>query len=162
MANYFSKRLHTFNTNRNSMKKVKQILEEKGTMIFTVHPAMRVYDAIRVMGENNVGSVLVMEGDRLLGILTERDYARKVVLQGKFSADTYVHEIMTPHPGLFTVSPDESIEDCMHVMTDNKVRHLPVMENGQLLGLISIGDVVSMYISQQKDIIDNMTNYLYR
>jgi CBS domain-containing protein len=144
------------------MKKVKHILEEKGSMIFTVHPAMRVYDAIRVMGENNVGSVLVMEGDRLLGILTERDYARKVVLQGKFSADTYVHEIMTPHPGLYSVTPHDSIEDCMHVMTDNKVRHLPVIENGQLLGLISIGDVVSMYISHQKDIIDNMTSYLYR
>lgn len=144
------------------MKKVKQILEEKGNLIYTVHPAMRVYDAIRVMGENNVGSVLVMEGDRLMGILTERDYARKVVLQGKYSANTYVHEIMTPHPGLHTVSPDDSIEECMHVMTDHKVRHLPVMENGQLVGMISIGDVVSMYISQQKDIIENMTSYLYR
>lgn len=144
------------------MKKVKQILEEKGNLIYTVHPAMRVYDAIRVMGENNVGSVLVMEGDRLMGILTERDYARKVVLQGKYSANTYVHEIMTPHPGLHTISPDDSIEECMHVMTDHKVRHLPVIENGQLVGMISIGDVVSMYISQQKDIIENMTSYLYR
>ena len=144
------------------MKKVKHILETKGKMIYTVHPAMRVYDAIRVMGENNVGAVLVMEGDRLLGILTERDYARKVVLQGKFSAETYVHEIMTPHPGLHTVSPDESIEDCMHLMTDHKVRHLPVLENGQLQGIISIGDVVSMYIGQQKDIIEDMTKYIYR
>ncbi|MBK8567968.1 MAG: CBS domain-containing protein [Saprospiraceae bacterium] len=144
------------------MKKVKHILAEKGKMIFTVHPAMRVYDAIRVMGENNVGSVLVMEGERLLGILTERDYARKVVLVGKFSADTYVHEIMTPHPGLFVVSPNDSIEECMAVMTEHKVRHLPVMDNGQLQGIISIGDVVSMYIQQQKEIIEDMTQYIYR
>jgi CBS domain-containing protein len=144
------------------MKKVKHILEEKGRMIFTVHPAMRVYDAIRVMGENNVGSVLVMEGDQLLGILTERDYARKVVLQGKFSAETYVQEIMTPHPGLHVVSPHESIEGCMKLMTEQKVRHLPVLENGQLQGIISIGDVVSMYIQQQKEIIEDMTQYIYR
>ncbi len=144
------------------MKKVKHILEEKGKMIYTVHPAMRVYDAIRVMGENNVGSVLVMEGDRLIGILTERDYARKVVLEGKFSATTFVQEIMTPHPGLFIVNPNDSIEDCMQIMTDHKVRHLPVMENGQLQGLISIGDVVSMYIHHQKEIIEDMTKYIYR
>lgn len=144
------------------MKKVKHILAQKGRMIFTVQPEMRVYEAIRVMGENNIGSVLVMKDEKLVGILTERDYARKVVLQGKFSANTFVHEIMTPHPGLHTMQPEDSIESCMHVMTHNKVRHLPIMENGQLIGLISIGDVVSMYIGVQKDIIDDMTSYLYR
>ncbi len=144
------------------MKKVKHILEQKGRRIFTVNPEMRVYEAIRVMGENNIGSVLVMEGEQMVGILTERDYARKVVLQGKFSANTFVHEIMTPHPGLYTVKPDDSIESCMQIMTNNKVRHLPVLENGQLLGLVSIGDVVSLYIGQQKDIIEDMTSYLYR
>ncbi len=144
------------------MKNVKQILAQKGNMIFTVKPNLTVYEAIRVMGEHNVGSVLVMEGDQLVGILTERDYARKVVLKGKFSADLFVREIMTPHPGLTVVGPDMSIEDCMEIMTSKKVRHLPVMENGKLLGLISIGDVVSMYISHQQDIIEDMTSYLYR
>lgn len=144
------------------MKKVKHILEQKGNFVHTVSPGLRVYDAIRVMGENNVGSVLVMEGDKLLGILTERDYARKVVLQGKFSADMFVHEIMTPHPGLRTVTPNTGIEDCMHIMTENKVRHLPVMENDKLLGMVSIGDVVFTYINEQRDIIEDMTSYLYR
>ncbi len=144
------------------MKKVKHILEQKGERIYTVKPEMRVYEAIRVMGENNIGSVLVMDGEQMVGILTERDYARKVVLQGKFSANTFVHEIMTPHPGLHTVTPNDSIEDCMHIMTNHKVRHLPVLDNGHLHGLVSIGDVVSMYIGQQKDIIEDMTSYLYR
>lgn len=131
-------------------------------MIFTVQPSLTVYDAVRVMGENNIGSVLVMEGDELLGILTERDYARKVVLKGKYSADTFVHEIMTPHPGLRTVTPETKVEECMEIMTKNKIRHLPVMDGqGKLLGLISIGDVVFNYINQQQDIIENMTNYLY-
>ncbi|MBK9012897.1 MAG: CBS domain-containing protein [Saprospiraceae bacterium] len=144
------------------MKKVKHILEQKGSFIYIVSPNLRVYDAIRVMGEHNIGSVLVMEDERLVGILTERDYARKVVLQGKFSANTFVHEIMTPHPGLHTVTPNDSIEDCMQLMTAQKVRHLPVLENGKLLGLISIGDVVFAYIDQQRDIIEDMTNYIHR
>ncbi|MBI1227306.1 MAG: CBS domain-containing protein [Bacteroidetes bacterium] len=144
------------------MKTVKQILAQKGNMIFTVKPNLTVYEAIRVMGEHNVGSVLVMDGDQLVGILTERDYARKIVLKGKYSADTYVHEIMTPHPGLTVVEPYTSIEDCMEIMTQKKVRHLPVMEKGKLLGLISIGDVVSTYINHQQDIIENMTSYIYR
>ncbi len=144
------------------MKNVKHILEEKGNMIFTVKPNLTVYEAIRVMGERNIGSVLVMEGDQLVGILTERDYARKVVLKGKFSADMFVYEIMTPHPGLTTVEPATSIEECMEIITAKKVRHLPVMENGKLIGLISIGDVVFMYINHQQDIIEDMTSYLYR
>lgn len=131
-------------------------------MIYTVRPDMTVYEAIRVMGENNVGSVLVMEHEHMVGILTERDYARKIVLQGKFSADTFVHEIMSPHPGLVTASPDDTIEHCMQVMTEQKIRHLPVLQNGDLQGLISIGDVVSMYISQQKEIIETMTSYIYK
>ncbi|MBI5915722.1 MAG: CBS domain-containing protein [Bacteroidetes bacterium] len=145
------------------MKKVKHILEQKGNLIYTVSPGLTVYEAIRVMGENSIGSVLVMDDDhQLVGILTERDYARKVVLQGKFSANTYVHEIMTPHPGLHTVSPEAPIEECMVMMTNQKIRHLPVLEDDRLLGLISIGDVVSAYIHQQKEIIEDMTSYLYR
>ena len=144
------------------MKNVNQILAQKGNHIYTVKPSLTVYDAIRVMGEHNIGAVLVMEEERLLGILTERDYARKVVLKGKFSANTFVHEIMTPHPGLTVVEPGTSIEDCMKIMTEKKIRHLPVMQNDQLLGLISIGDVVFMYISHQQDIIEDMTSYLYR
>ncbi|MCF8243951.1 MAG: CBS domain-containing protein [Saprospiraceae bacterium] len=144
------------------MKNVRHILSQKGNMIFAVKPNLTVYEAIRVMGEQNIGSVLVMEDDQLVGILTERDYARKVVLKGKFSADMFVHEIMTPHPGLTTVEPETSIEECMEIITAKKVRHLPVMENGKLIGLISIGDVVFMYINHQQDIIEDMTSYLYR
>jgi CBS domain-containing protein len=145
------------------MKNVKQILEEKGNLIFTVAPGLTVYDAVRVMGENNIGSVLVMDGDQLVGILTERDYARKVVLKGKYSADTYVHEIMTPHPGLRTVTPETKVEECMEIMTKHRIRHLPVMDTeGSLLGLVSIGDVVFNYINHQQEIIENMTNYLYQ
>ena len=144
------------------MKKVKHILEKKGNPIYAVSPEKRVYEAIRVMGENNIGSVLVLEDNQLVGILTERDYARKVVLQGKFSANTFVHEIMTPHPGLFTVSPESTIDECMAIMSEHKIRHLPVLENGHLVGMISIGDVVTAYINHQKDIIEDMTKYIHR
>lgn len=144
------------------MKTVKQILENKGEFIYTVNPNLTVYEAIRVMGEHNIGSVLVMEDEKLVGILTERDYARKIVLKGKFSATTFVHEIMTPHPGLHTVTLESDIEDCMKIMSQYTIRHLPVLdENGNLHGIISIGDVVSNYINQQKEIIEDMTTYLY-
>lgn len=143
------------------MRNVRHILKQKGNTIYSVKPGLTVYEAIREMGVHNIGSVLVMENDELLGILTERDYARKVVLKGKFSADTYVHEIMTPHPGLSTVTPETSIEACMDIITKRKVRHLPVMENGKLIGVISIGDVVFTYIDQQQDIIEGMTSYIY-
>ncbi len=144
------------------MKKVHDILQQKGSNYFAVSPEITVYEAIRVMGENSVGSVLVLENDKLAGILTERDYARKVVLKGKYSASTYVKEIMTPHPGLFTVTPNTAIESCMALMSERKIRHLPVMEGEEIKGIISIGDVISMYIQHQREIIEEMTNYLHQ
>ncbi|MEK7256869.1 MAG: CBS domain-containing protein [Bacteroidota bacterium] len=143
------------------MKNVKHILQAKGNNIVSVSPDIKVYDAIHTMGENNVASVLVMEDGELIGILTERDYARKVVLQGKFSATTYVREIMTPHPGLITVTPATSVEECMQMMTENRIRHLPVLDGGKIKGVISIGDVVFAMLNEQKDIIEDMTKYLY-
>jgi CBS domain-containing protein len=144
------------------MKKVKHILQLKGRRVYSVPPQVKVYDAIRVMGENNIGSVLVIDEDGMVGILTERDYARKVVLQGRFSANTYVHEIMTPFSDMITVSPETDIDTCMELMTANRIRHLPVIENGVIAGMISIGDVVYQVITKQKEIIEDMTNYLYR
>jgi len=144
------------------MQQVKNILQNKGSHYFFVSPNILVYEAMRVMGEKNISSVLVMENEVLMGILTERDYARKVVLKGKFSATTFVHEIMTPHPGLTTVNPETTIEECMEIMTTQKIRHLPVLEEGRVAGIVSIGDVVYSIIRYQKDIIEDMTNYLYR
>jgi CBS domain-containing protein len=144
------------------MKKVKNILQNKGSHYVSVTPDILVYDAIRVMGENKIGSVLVMERDKLVGILTERDYARKVVLQGRYSANTYVREIMTPHPGLTTVTPETSLEECMKLMTQRKIRHLPVLEENEVAGIVSIGDVLYTVIQEQELIIEDMTNYLYR
>ncbi len=144
------------------MKNVKNILQKKGRHFHAVSPNILVYEAIKVMGENNIGSVLVLEDGQLVGILTERDYARKVVLQGRYSANTYVKEIMTPHPGLVIVHPETSVEECMELMTEHRIRHLPVVDHNQIAGVISIGDVVFTLMKQKDLIIEDMTNYLYR
>ena len=144
------------------MKNVRNILQKKGSHYHAVRPDILVYEAIKVMGENNIGSVLVLEDGHLVGILTERDYARKVVLQGRYSANTYVKEIMSPHPGLVTVHPDTSVEECMELMTAHRVRHLPVVEKNNIAGVISIGDVMFTLMKQKDLIIEDMTNYLYR
>jgi len=122
------------------MKIIKDILKAKGHEVYTISPDATVYEALSLMAEKNVGALVILEGETLEGLISERDYARKVILKGKFSKDTPVHEIMSGEP--VTVTLDHDLEQCMELMTDKRVRHLPVVEEGRLLGIISIGDVV--------------------
>ena len=138
--------------------KVSDILKSKTSNIFSVSGQSSVYDAIKVMGEKNIGALLIMEEEKLTGILSERDYARKVVLQGKASRETKVAEIMTTN--VFTVTPDDTIEKCMAIMTDKHIRHLPVVENEKVLGMVSIGDVVNGIIASQKETIAHLQSYI--
>ena len=137
---------------------VKQILEGKGSEIFTITPDTSVYHALELMVEKNVSALLVMENDKLAGIFTERDYARKVVLKGKKSKETHIGEIMTSN--LITVSSGSTIDECMALMTGKYIRHLPVVDDGKLAGIISIGDVVRRIIEDQKSIIGHMEQYI--
>jgi CBS domain-containing protein len=141
--------------------KVKNILQNRGgSKLHAVSPNISVYEAIKVMGEHNIGSVLIMDGEVLAGILTERDYARKVVLHDKSSKDTMVSEIMTPADRLITVTEDSTIEECMQKMSGRKIRHLPVLRDGVPVTVISIGDVVSTIIEEQQFTIKEMSNYI--
>jgi CBS domain-containing protein len=140
------------------MGKVRNILENKGRAVFSVEPTVMVLEAIELMCEKNIGGLLIVKDGKLSGIFTERDYARKLILKGKSSKDTPIGELMTPNP--FTVTPDSSIDECMQMMTLKHIRHLPVMENGQLVGMISIGDVVRHVINEQKDIIEHLEHYI--
>lgn len=142
------------------MAKVRNILEKKGNAIFSVPSKTSVYKAIEMMSEKRVGGVLIVDDGKLVGIFTERDYARKLILRGKSSKDTTMDEIMTANP--FTVTPDDSIEECMVMMTEKHIRHLPVMDNGQLAGLISIGDLVKHIMEEQKFIIEHLEGYINR
>lgn len=117
-----------------------------------------VYRAIELMCEKNIGGLLIVEDGKLLGIFTERDYARKLILKGKSSKDTPIRDLMTSN--LITVTSDTSVDDCMRVMTGRKIRHLPVLENNELVGLISIGDVVRFVIEEQKSIIEHLEHYI--
>jgi CBS domain-containing protein len=140
------------------MGKVRDILSTKGNVIFSVAPNTIVLKAIELMCEKNIGGLLIVENGKLVGIFTERDYARKLILKGKSSKDTQIGDLMTANP--FTVSPDSSIEDCMKMMTGRKIRHLPVVENEKLVGMISIGDVVKHVIEEQKNIIEHLESYI--
>jgi CBS domain-containing protein len=140
------------------MSTVKNILESKGSTIFTITPDTTVYHALELMVEKNVSALLVMENDQLAGIFTERDYARKVVLKGKKSSETQIAEIMTRD--LITVTSAGSIDECMQLMTGKYIRHLPVVDDGKLTGIISIGDVVRRIIEDQKSIIGHMEQYI--
>jgi CBS domain-containing protein len=140
------------------MGKVRDILRSKGSEVFTVGPDTSVYDGIELMCTKNVGGLLITENGKPIGIFTERDYARKVILKGKSSKTTTLGEIMTSK--LITVTSDHTVEDCMEVMTDKKIRHLPVVDGDQLIGLISIGDVVRFVIREQRDIIDQLEHYI--
>ena len=137
---------------------LRQLLQSKGGGVWSVTSTSTVFDALRTMAEKNVGALLVIDEGRLVGILSERDYARKVALKGKSSKDTLVKEIMTEK--VVYVRPDESIEECMALMTEKHFRHLPVIDNGTLIGVISIGDVVRAVISEQKFIIAQLENYI--
>jgi CBS domain-containing protein len=137
---------------------VNQILNTKGKHVFSVTSNITVYEAIKVMGEKNIGAVLIIENENLKGILSERDYARKVVLKGRSSLDTFVYEIM--EDDLITVQPSDNIDYCMELMSSRRIRHLPVVENNTVLGLISIGDVVKGIIEMQKETIDYLHTYI--
>jgi len=133
-------------------------LESKAPEIHAVAPGDSVFDAIRLMAEKGVGAVLVMDGSRLAGIISERDYARKVVLHGRSSSDTSVREIMTAE--VITVGPRHTVEQCMQLVTENRIRHLPVVDGGEVIGVISIGDLVKAVIEDQKTQLDQLQRYI--
>ena len=137
---------------------VRLVLKQKGQDIWYVSPDACVYDAIEIMAEKYVGALLVVSEDNLVGVVSERDYARKVILQGKSSKQTQVKEIMTT-PAIF-VTPQHTVEDSMRIMTDKHIRHLPVLEDGIILGVVSIGDLVKWMISAQQQTISQLHNYI--
>jgi CBS domain-containing protein len=140
------------------MKLVKQLLAAKGHDVLSISPEASVLDAVKLMAEKGVGALTVMEGSTLAGIVTERDYARKVILKGRASDTTTVREIMTPE--VFTTTGDESVEKCMNMMTNSKIRHLPVVDDGSVTGIISIGDLVKAVIADQKEEIEHLEHYI--
>ncbi|MBE2239561.1 MAG: CBS domain-containing protein [Caldilineaceae bacterium] len=140
------------------MATVKQILEGKGYQVWTITADQTVYNALRLMGEKEIGALAVVEGGTLVGILSERDYARKVVLQGKTSRETLIREIMTS-PAI-SIRPDQSVAECMTLMTDRRVRHLPVLDNSKLIGMISLGDLVKSVIDEQQFTIKQLEGYI--
>ncbi|MCC8616687.1 CBS domain-containing protein [Xanthomonas vesicatoria] len=140
------------------MQTVRQLLGTKQVEVFAVAADAAVIEAIRLMAERGIGAVLVMDGERLVGIVSERDYARKVVLRDRSSATTSVAEIMSSQ--VVTVSPSETVERCMQLMTDGRFRHLPVVENGRVQGVISIGDLVKAVIEAQQQDIDQLQRYI--
>ena len=142
------------------MGTVRDILNSKGNITFSITPDTTVYHALEIMFEKNVSSLVIMDKGRLAGIFTERDYCRKIALKGRSSRETAVGEIMTER--VITVGPDSSIDHCMQIMTDHFFRHIPVMENDKLMGIVSIGDVVKYIIQEQKFIIANMEQYISR
>ncbi len=140
------------------MTTVRHILEEKGHRVWSLHPSDKVYDAIKMMADKDVGSLVVLDGSRIAGIVTERHYARNVFLKGRASPQTRVDEIMERN--VVCVAPDQSIEDCMALMTTKRVRHLPVIEHGELLGIVSIGDLVKSIISDREFVIEQLEHYI--
>jgi CBS domain-containing protein len=141
------------------MKTVRQLLELKRYSVISVSPDTSVFDALKLMAEKEIGAVLVVDQERLEGIFSERDYARKVVLHGKASKDTLVREIMTDK--VVCVRPTQTIEDCMGLMTDKRIRHLPVLDNNNVVGVISIGDVVKEMLSEQEYVIKQLESYIH-
>lgn len=140
------------------MNSVRQILKSKSAEVLCVAPETPVLEVIRLMAEHGIGSVLVLRGDALLGIATERDYARKVILRGRSSADTPVSEIMSSP--VVTVGPGEDLRHCMQIVTERRIRHLPVVEDGRLIGLVSIGDLLKWVIREQEQEIEHLQQYI--
>ena len=137
---------------------VDHILHQKGRQVWTVSPEMTVLDAIRQLAEKNVGALIVAEGDILIGMFSERDYTRKIILRGRSSKDTKVGEIVSAP--VQTVTPEDTVEDCMRLMTEHRIRHLPVLHAGKIAGVVSIGDLVNWIISTQKVALEQMESYL--
>lgn len=140
------------------MKTIRQLLAVKGSEVWSIRPDALVSDAIELMAEKEIGALLVIEGTKTVGLLSERDYVRKVFLKGRSSKETQVREIMTT-PVIYAI-PNHSVEECMALMTEKRVRHLPVLENDQLLGVISIGDLVKAIIDEQQFIIEQLVHYI--
>lgn len=141
------------------MVPVSQLLAHKGPDLYRLRPEDPVIDAIRLMAEKSVGALLVMDGDRLVGILSERDYARKVILMGRSSKDTPIASIMTPMP-LVTVTPTSRSKECMRLMTDKRIRHLPVVDGDKVVGMLSIGDLVRSYIEGLEGEVEQLKQYI--
>ncbi len=140
------------------MRTVGQLLKDKGHEVWRVAPTTTVYDALGLMAEKGIGALIVSEGDVIAGLVSERDYARKVILEGRSSRDTPVSAIMTR--AVLYATPEQSIPDCMSIMTEKKIRHLPVLEDGQLIGMISIGDLVKSIIAEQEFVIGQLETYI--
>jgi CBS domain-containing protein len=140
------------------MKTVRQLLETKGNRIYSVAPDTLIYDALLIMAEHRIGALLVMDGDQLAGIFSERDYAREVVLKGRTSKTSPVSEVMSTK--LITVSCDHTVEECMNLMSGKRIRHLPVLEHGKVLGILSIGDLVQETINYQRFLINQLESYI--
>jgi CBS domain-containing protein len=137
---------------------ISEILSHKGTQVWSISPEATVFDAIQLMADKNIGALLVTQADKLVGILTERDYTRKVALKGKSSKQTAVKEILSGQ--VFHVTPDHTVEDCMRLMTEHRVRHLPVLEADRIVGVISIGDLVNWIITAQMSTIHQLQTYI--
>jgi CBS domain-containing protein len=137
---------------------IASVLNNKGARIWSIDPEATIYDAIALMAEKAIGALVVVSESRLVGIISERDYARKVILQGRSSKDTHVREIMTS--SVITVSPEQTVDECMRIITDNRVRHLPVMRGDDVMGVISIGDLVRATIADQAATIDHLHSYI--
>ncbi len=140
------------------MSQVKQLLQAKGGTVYSIGPDVPVREAIKVMAQHRIGALVVMRDGHLLGVVSERDYARKVVLQGRSSAETAVTDIMTAEP--LTVGPETDIFDCMRLCTDSRVRHLPVVQGGTVIGVISTGDLVKAVIDAQAEHIEHLERYI--
>jgi CBS domain-containing protein len=142
------------------MATVAQLLGQKPSRIHSIAPGAPVLEAIRLMDEHNVGALLVMQGDQLAGIISERDYARKVILKGRSSGDTPVNQIMTTP--VITVGRDATAQQCMQLMTDKRVRHMPVVENGRVVGMLSMGDLVRSVLAEQAQTIEQLEHYIHQ
>jgi CBS domain-containing protein len=141
------------------MTTVKQVLDQKGHDVHCIHSDASVFDALKMMAEHNIGSLVVLEDGKLVGLITERDYAREIVLKGRTSPRTLVRDIMSTK--VIYARPDQSVEECMAVMTAKAVRHLPVLEGGRLVGIVSIGDMVKSVIGDQKFIIEQLEHFIH-
>lgn len=144
------------------MKTVKEILKNKQQQnVWSVLPKNTVFEALAIMGEKEVGALMVIdEKEKVVGIISERDYARKVILKGKASKETTVEDIMTPFEKMFTVKPENTVDDCMVLITGKRIRHLPVFEGDSFIGLLSIGDIVKSIIAEQETLIEHLSNYI--
>lgn len=140
------------------MLTVNKIIAKKGSEIYSIHPNQTVYEALTVLAQKEIGALLVIDGEEICGIFSERDYARKLILKGIFSKEALVKDVMTKD--LITISVDANIFECMSLMSDHKIRHLPVLKDDKLVGMISIGDVVNLVIHSQKETIESLESYI--